>query len=106
MADSVPCRRLLVAFLTDTSRYVYVPLGGSNNVIVATLVSFTFVALWHDLRLRLLAWGWLVTIFILPEMVLGQVVSEKKVRVLPFFNYASDTYPSSETCGGTDMLVP
>jgi len=57
-----------------------VPLGGSSNVIIATLISFTFVALWHDLKLRLLAWGWLITLFIIPEMVLGKVVTEKKVR--------------------------
>jgi protein-cysteine N-palmitoyltransferase HHAT len=61
-----------------------VPLGGSGNVIIATLVSFTFVALWHDLKLRLLAWGWLLTLFIIPEMVLGKVFTEKKVRGLLF----------------------
>lgn len=56
------------------------PLGGSDRVILATLVSFTFVALWHDLQLRLLAWGWLVTIFVVPELVLKKVFAEKKVR--------------------------
>ncbi|CAG8546695.1 15239_t:CDS:2 [Acaulospora colombiana] len=56
----------------ELSRYIYVPLGGSANVILATLVSFTFVALWHDLKLRLLAWGWLVTLFVIPELVLSK----------------------------------
>ncbi|CAG7855141.1 Glycerol uptake protein 1 [Serendipita indica DSM 11827] len=59
-------------------RYIYVPLGGSSNVILATLVSFTFVALWHDLQLRLLVWGWLLTLFILPEMILGRVFNAKQ----------------------------
>ncbi|KAG8784269.1 glycerol transporter [Serendipita sp. 397] len=59
-------------------RYIYVPLGGSSNVVLATLLSFTFVALWHDLELRLLAWGWLVTLFILPELILGKVFTEKQ----------------------------
>lgn len=50
-------------------RYIYVPLGGSRNQIPSTLLVFTFVALWHDLSLKLLAWGWLITFFIVPEIV-------------------------------------
>ena len=76
-------------------RYIYVPLGGgagggavagtpnaasssssSKSLLppklrglLNTLTVFTFVALWHDINLRLLMWGWLVTLFVLPEMV-------------------------------------
>ncbi|CBQ73402.1 probable GUP1-Multimembrane-spanning protein essential for proton symport of glycerol [Sporisorium reilianum SRZ2] len=55
-------------------RYIYVPLGGSRNQIPSTLLVFTFVALWHDLSLKLLAWGWLITFFIVPEVVARRVV--------------------------------
>ncbi|GJJ08164.1 hypothetical protein Clacol_002372 [Clathrus columnatus] len=51
------------------TRYIYVPLGGSRQPIISTLLVFTFVALWHDLSFRLLAWGWLVSFFILPEIL-------------------------------------
>lgn len=50
-------------------RYLYVPLGGSHNQMLATLLVFTFVALWHDLSLKLLAWGWLITFFVVPEIL-------------------------------------
>lgn len=52
-------------------RYIYIPVGGSRMIygIPATLLVFTFVALWHDLSLKLLTWGWLVTAFIIPELV-------------------------------------
>ncbi|KAH8427571.1 putative glycerol:H+ symporter (Gup1) [Aspergillus melleus] len=70
-------------------RYVYIPLGGgggrdrkgSSNSKPASalyirarqifnfLVVFTFVALWHDINLRLLMWGWLITLFVLPEVI-------------------------------------
>lgn len=50
-------------------RYIYVPLGGAKNQIPSTLLVFTFVALWHDLSLKLLAWGWLITFFIVPEVI-------------------------------------
>jgi len=49
-------------------RYIYIPLGGSKNVVLSTVLIFTFVALWHDLWFRLLAWGWLVSLFIAPEL--------------------------------------
>jgi D-alanyl-lipoteichoic acid acyltransferase DltB (MBOAT superfamily) len=68
-------------------RYVYIPLGGgrgrargddskSSSVFFAKarqifnfLIVFTFVALWHDINLRLLMWGWLITLFVLPEII-------------------------------------
>ncbi|KAH3667422.1 hypothetical protein OGAPHI_003071 [Ogataea philodendri] len=53
-------------------RYVYVPLGGSQSRILASLAVFTFVAVWHDIELRLLIWGWLVVLFLLPEMIATQ----------------------------------
>lgn len=50
------------------TRYVYVPLGGSSHRILNTLCVFSFVAIWHDIELKLLMWGWLVVLFLLPEI--------------------------------------
>ena len=58
-------------------RYIYVPLGGSTSrgwigkarSVLNYLAVFTFVALWHDINLRLLMWGWLITLFVLPEVL-------------------------------------
>lgn len=61
-------------------RYLYIPLGGSARPLLATLGVFTFVALWHDLRLRLLVWGWAITLFVMPEMIGRQLVPSSKVR--------------------------
>jgi D-alanyl-lipoteichoic acid acyltransferase DltB (MBOAT superfamily) len=66
-------------------RYIYVPLGGvdfrtwRNGVrsVFNYLLIFTFVALWHDIKLRLLIWGWLVVFFMLPE-VLGKMAFPAK----------------------------
>jgi D-alanyl-lipoteichoic acid acyltransferase DltB (MBOAT superfamily) len=38
--------------------------------IINQLIVFTFVAVWHDINLRLLMWGWLITFFVLPEIIL------------------------------------
>ena len=60
-------------------RYIYVPLGGSKSVILNTVLVFSFVALWHDLTFRLLAWGWLVSLFVIPELAASYLLSASKV---------------------------
>ena len=70
-------------------RYIYIPLGGSGGratrgkwgvarSIFNMLAVFTFVALWHDIQLRLLIWGWLVTLFVLPEVLAGYLFPKKR----------------------------
>ena len=70
-------------------RYIYIPLGGSGGsggqgqpskarTIINYLLVFTFVAFWHDINLRLLIWGWLITLFILPEVVAGILFPRRK----------------------------
>ncbi|KAK7744092.1 glycerol transporter [Cytospora paraplurivora] len=66
-------------------RYIWIPLGGAsfNTVwssvrsVLSYLLIFTFVALWHDIQLRLLIWAWLIVLFIVPEAV-ARVVFPKK----------------------------
>ncbi|KAJ2906379.1 glycerol transporter, partial [Coemansia aciculifera] len=43
-------------------RYVYIPLGGRKTSSWNTFVVFTFVALWHDLTMRLLQWAWIIAL--------------------------------------------
>jgi MBOAT, membrane-bound O-acyltransferase family len=38
-------------------RYIYIPLGGTHRIAATNILAFTFVALWHGVSLRLLAWG-------------------------------------------------
>ena len=75
-------------------RYIYIPLGGSGvasgkgswgrvRAIFNVLIVFSFVALWHDIQLRLLAWGWLITLFILPEVMATFAFPESKWRNYP-----------------------
>ncbi|PYH85051.1 glycerol:H+ symporter [Aspergillus uvarum CBS 121591] len=82
-------------------RYLYVPLGGGSGAhgssrdsassgvfakgrkIFNTLIVFTFVALWHDINLRLLMWGWLITLFVLPEVIGGLLFPASRWRSRP-----------------------
>lgn len=87
-------------------RYIYIPLGGGGGgrrppgapkpasppqsnfmgkflQIRNFLLVFTFVALWHDINLRLLMWGWLVTLFVLPEVLGGMFFPAHRWRSHP-----------------------
>ncbi|ODV77836.1 MBOAT-domain-containing protein [Suhomyces tanzawaensis NRRL Y-17324] len=50
-------------------RYIYIPMGGGGKYrIINSLLVFSFVAIWHDIELKLLMWGWLVVVFLIPEI--------------------------------------
>lgn len=74
-----------------TLRYLYIPLGGSIlpgawgkvRVVANYLAVFTFIAIWHDIQLRLLMWGWLVTLFVLPEIIASYVFPARRWKDSP-----------------------
>lgn len=57
-------------------RYMYIPLGGSKSTFWSIWPIFTFVAVWHDLKMRLLAWSWFVCLFMWPEIA-GSFLTKK-----------------------------
>ena len=61
-------------------RYIYIPLGGSQYKYITVFVVFTFVALWHDMNMKLLAWGWITGLTFLPEMLI--TVMFRKISTL------------------------
>ena len=63
-----------------TVRYIYIPLGGARRPLINMAAVFTFVALWHDLSLKLLAWGWLVVLFVIPEIVAKKLFRRFRAR--------------------------
>ncbi|KAF8941313.1 MBOAT, membrane-bound O-acyltransferase family-domain-containing protein [Dissophora ornata] len=68
-------------------RYIYIPLGGTRYAIYNIWVVFTFVAVWHDINLKLLAWGWLISLFISPEIIATKVFSKKKWGSWPYYRH-------------------
>ena len=90
-------------------RYLYIPLGGARRLAATSiLMIFTFITLWHNLSPRLLAWGWVAALFILPEVVAKKTFPPSLVRIylveetslLMFFVLCS-----SGIGGGTAMRV-
>ena len=70
-------------------RYIYIPLGGDGGpatkgrwgvlrAVFNLVIVFTFVAVWHDIQLRLLVWGWLISLFVIPEIFAGYLFPKAK----------------------------
>ncbi|KAK9761918.1 glycerol transporter, variant 2 [Basidiobolus ranarum] len=70
-------------------RYVYVPLGGSKYQAYNMWFVFTFVALWHDISMRLLAWAWLICLFILPELICTASFAKPKYQSRPWYRHVA-----------------
>ena len=51
------------------------------------LVVFTFVALWHDLSFTLLAWAWLIVLFVIPEMLGRYLCPAERYGHRPWFRH-------------------
>lgn len=72
-------------------RYIYIPLGGSSfrtpldvaRSVGTYLMVFTFVALWHDIKIHLIVWSWLIVLFFLPEIAAGKLFPPGKWKGLP-----------------------
>lgn len=57
-------------------RYLYIPLGGRATSNWNIFPIFVFVAIWHDVNWQLLAWGCLIPLIILPE-ILANFISKR-----------------------------
>jgi D-alanyl-lipoteichoic acid acyltransferase DltB (MBOAT superfamily) len=67
-------------------RYIYIPLGGNKSPIINNAIVFSFVAIWHDISLKLFEWSWLIIIFLIPETVCTNIIS-KKINHLPSYRH-------------------
>lgn len=74
----------------EINRYIYIPMEGGSSPLLQfrnSVLIFTFVALWHDLSFRLLAWGWLVCLFILPEVIGRIILPPSKFLSKPWYRH-------------------
>ncbi len=68
-------------------RYLYVPLGGNRTTPYNLFPVFAFVALWHDVNWQLAAWGCLIPVFILPELVAKYISKRFALQKHPSFGH-------------------
>ena len=66
-------------------RYLYIPLGGRKTSNWNIFPIFAFVALWHDVNWQLLAWGCLIPLIILPEILANWTANRFKLGQLKHY---------------------
>jgi len=62
-------------------------LGGKFTANWNIFPIFAFVALWHDVNWQLLAWGCLIPVFILPELLANWTSRRFKMHELKHFRF-------------------
>lgn len=71
-------------------RYMYIPMGGSKNRLLSIFPIFVFIAVWHDIELRLLWWAMIMCVCFIPEVLVGLFMSRpqmKWLRAKPYYRY-------------------
>ena len=63
-------------------RYIYIPLGGAKTKIFNLWIIFSFVALWHDLKINLLIWGWFISFFFVPEILVKNYFKKDNMKFI------------------------
>ena len=60
--------------------YMYVPAGGrgSTTQLLMVLPIFVFVALWHDVEIRLLGWAGLMVLAFMPELLVKREFAKSR----------------------------
>ena len=68
------------------------------------LAVFTFVALWHDINLKLLVWGWLVVLFRTSRDIGNDGVPKEEVGEqadgvqVDLWDWCGGQYPDDDGC--------
>ncbi|CCW71874.1 unnamed protein product [Phytomonas sp. Hart1] len=63
-------------------RYMYIPMGGRNNKVFTIFVIFFFIAIWHDIDLRLLCWAGFTCIFFIQEIFISSYFTTTKNKFI------------------------
>jgi hypothetical protein len=84
-------------------RYMYIPLGGSKSRILNVWPIFSFVAIWHDLEIKMLLWAWLMALLIAPEVFVKWVGSRPNY---PFPDKSSRSFRyACAMCGAANIVL-
>ncbi|CCW64724.1 unnamed protein product [Phytomonas sp. EM1] len=63
-------------------RYMYIPMGGKKNKVFAIFIIFFFIAIWHDIDVKLLYWAGLTCVFFVPEIFVTSFFATTKNKFI------------------------
>ncbi|ORC92376.1 GUP1 protein [Trypanosoma theileri] len=62
-------------------RYMYIPMGGNKKKHLTIFPIFFFIAIWHDIELRLIHWAGIICVCFVVEIVVTQVLFHPKTSL-------------------------
>eukprot|EP00658_Telonema_sp_P-2_P057073 TRINITY_DN45540_c0_g1_i1.p1 TRINITY_DN45540_c0_g1~~TRINITY_DN45540_c0_g1_i1.p1 ORF type:complete len:264 (+),score=50.18 TRINITY_DN45540_c0_g1_i1:58-849(+) len=79
-----------VGFTQFNIRYIYVPLGGASNRILAAITVFSFTALWHGPQVQFAMWSILIMGGFVPEVMVSRMLDRSalvaRLRTTSYFH--------------------
>ena len=69
-------------------RYMYVPLGGTKRKALVIFPIFAFIALWHDIKMQLFLWAFIMAFAMVPELVVMSKSTSSRydwLRAKPYY---------------------
>ncbi|EPY23024.1 hypothetical protein STCU_04685 [Strigomonas culicis] len=63
-------------------RYMYIPMGGNRRKLLSIFPIFFFIAIWHDIEMRLLHWAVFICAAFIPEVLISQWFTTTKMPLI------------------------
>lgn len=63
-------------------RYMYIPMGGNKRKLLTLVPIFLFIAIWHDIELRLLHWALFMCACFVPEIAIMTFFTKTKIKFI------------------------
>jgi len=73
-------------------RYIFIPLGGTKNILFTSWIIFTFVATWHDLWIRWYIWAYINCLFVIIETLIESIFYKKLSKFLSNYYFKEEIY--------------
>lgn len=65
-------------------RYMYIPMGGNKRKAFTIVPIFLFIAVWHDIELRLVKWAIVTCISFIPEILITGFFTKTKWKPIVY----------------------
>jgi D-alanyl-lipoteichoic acid acyltransferase DltB (MBOAT superfamily) len=88
-------------------KYIYIPMGGSKRKWLSVWFIFGFIALWHDLMWRWMAWALLNCLLFIGEIVVTEYVSRIAFiqHIKQISNHRFKPYYNILTAGASTVIM-
>eukprot|EP00796_Vickermania_ingenoplastis_P012368 gene12368-8494_t len=65
-------------------RYMYIPMGGNRKKLLTLVPIFLFIAIWHDIELRLLQWALFMCVCFVPEIAIITFFTKSRLKFMVY----------------------